>query len=141
MSKTSNIFGDDPFDGESFLKSYPDMESTPLLLMTTTPSIEGSSISDYLGMVFGESAIGIGLATSVINTAQSLFGTRAGSTERRMEEVRRQALYHASEHAKSLGGNAVVGVRVDYEVTGGALFVAVTGTAVIAELSPVSASA
>ena len=134
MSSTTNVFGDDPFDGKSFVEAYPDMESTPMVLMTTTPSIEGTHISDHHGLVFGESAIGIGLVTDIANTAQALFGARAGSTERRMEQARRQTMFNASEQAKALGGNAIVGVRVDYEVTGGALFVAVTGTAVTADL-------
>ena len=134
MSKTTNIFGDDPFDGKSFVETYPDMESTPLVLMTTTSSIEGKSISDYHGMVFGESAFGVGFGTDAFQSVQAVFGMRAGSTERRMEQVRRQAMFNASEQTKSLGGNAIVGAKVDYEFTSSAMFVAVTGTAVTVDL-------
>ena len=134
MSDTNNVFGDDPFQGESFPKKYPEPESTPLVFMTTTSSVEGKSISDYHGLVFGEAAFGIGLGTDVFQSLQSFFGVRGGSSEHRMEEVRRQAMYNASEHAKALGANAIVGIRVDYEFTKGMMFVSISGTAVSVDL-------
>lgn len=134
MSETTNLFGDDPFKSDDFVKEFPDLESTPLVFMTTTSCIEGKSISDYHGMVFGEAAFGVGFGTDAFQSLQSFFGVRAGSSERRMEQARRQAMFNASEQAKSLGGNAIVGARVDYEFTGGAMFVSVTGTAVSAAL-------
>ena len=134
MSDTNNVFGDDPFQGESFLKKYPEPESTPLVFMTTTSSVEGKSISNYHGLAFGEAAFGVGLGTEVFEVVQNVFGVRSGKSEHRMEEVRRQAMYNASEHAKALGANAMVGIRVDYEFTKGMMFVSISGTAVSVDL-------
>ena len=134
MSSTRNIFGDDPFKTEQFTEEFPDMKSTPLIFMTSTSNIEGKSISEYHGMVFGEAAFGIGIVTDAYQQWEGFFGKRAGTSERRMEQVRRHAMFNASEHAKSLGANAIVGVRVDYEYSGAAVLVAVSGTAVTASL-------
>ena len=134
MGSTKNIFGDDPFKTEEFTEKFPDQESTPLIFMTTTSNIEGKSIAEYHGMVFGEAACGIGMVTAAYQQFEGFFGKRAGASERRMEQVRRQAMFNASEHAKSLGANAIVGARVDYEYSGAAVLVAVSGTAVTAEL-------
>ena len=134
MSETTNIFGDDPFNSDDFVEAFPDLESTPLVFMTTTSIIEGKPISDYHGMVFGEAAFGVGFATDAYQSVQAIFGVRSGSTERRMEQARRQAMFNASEQAKSRGGNAMVGVRVDLEFSGSVILVSITGTAVSAAL-------
>ena len=47
-------------------------------------------------------------------------------------------MFNAREQAKSRGSNAIVGVRVDYEFTSSAMFVAVSGTAVTVDLQPLA---
>ena len=137
MNSTTNIFGEDPFDGETYTKTHIDQDEidrSALVLITTTPTIEGKRISQYHGVVFGESAYGIGLGTGIAQVFQDVLGTRGDSTERRLEQVRLRAMARASDQATTLGGNAIVGARVDYEFGAGMVFVCVTGTAVSADL-------
>ncbi len=44
MNSTTNIFGEDPFDGETYTKTHIDQDEidrSALVLITTTPTIEG----------------------------------------------------------------------------------------------------
>ena len=137
MNSTTIIFGEDPFDGETYTKKHIDQDEidrSALVLITTTPTIEGKRISQYHGGVFGESAYGIGIGTGIAQVFQDVLGTRGDSTERRLEQVRLRAMARASDQATTLGGNAIVGARVDYEFGAGMGFVCVTGTAVSADL-------
>mgnify|MGYP001387022405 CR=1 FL=1 len=137
MNSTTNIFGEDPFDGETYTKTHIDQDEidrSALVLITTTPTIEEKRISQYHGVVFGESAYGIGIGTGIAQVFQDVLGTRGDSTERRLEQVRLRAMARASDQATTLGGNAIVGARVDYEFGAGMVFVCVTGTAVSADL-------
>ncbi|MCH2143178.1 MAG: YbjQ family protein [Phycisphaerales bacterium] len=137
MNSTTNIFGEDPFDGETYTKTQIDQDEidrSALVLITTTPTIEGKRINQYHGVVFGESAYGIGIGTGIAQVFQDVLGTRGDSTERRLEQVRLRAMARASDQATTLGGNAIVGARVDYEFGAGMVFVCVTGTAVSADL-------
>ncbi len=137
MNSTTNIFGEDPFDGEAHTRSQVDQDEidrSALVLITTTPTIEEKRITKYHGVVFGESAYGVGLGTNIAQVFQDVFGTHGDSSERRLEQVRRRAMARASDQAKTLGGNAIVGARVDYEFGASMVFVCVTGTAVSADL-------
>ena len=59
---------------------------------------------------------------------------RSGAYEQVLERARDQALGEMRSRAAALGGNAVIGVDIDYEVLGKAgsmLMVAASGTAVV----------
>ena len=62
-----------------------------------------------------------------------LVGGRSGKSEAVLARARRDALGEMQEQARQLGGNAVIGVDIDYEVlgqNGSMLMVSVSGTAV-----------
>ena len=104
-------------------------------LLTTTPGVEGHVIRRHLGLVFGESGVGAGVATSIGQTFQSFLGERTTGTETRLRDARNLALREMSEQAAALGANAVVGVRVDQEPlsNGSIILVLASGTAVQVE--------
>ena len=103
------------------------------MLMSTTPTLEGKPIRDYLGVVNGEAIIGANIFKDLFASIRNVVGGRAGSYERTLADARQVALEEMQEAAAKLGANAVVGIDVDYEVLGqdnGMLMVCVSGTAV-----------
>jgi len=103
------------------------------MLMTTTTSLDGRPVRQYLGVVNGEAIIGANLFKDMFASIRNVVGGRAGSYERTLAAARRIAKVEMQEEAKKLGANAVIGIDVDYEVLGadnGMLMVCVSGTAV-----------
>jgi uncharacterized protein YbjQ (UPF0145 family) len=103
------------------------------MMMTTTATLDGRPVRQYLGVVNGEAIIGANLFKDMFASIRNVVGGRAGSYERTLADARRIAMEEMQEEAKKLGANAVIGIDVDYEVLGadnGMLMVCVSGTAV-----------
>ena len=100
------------------------------MIVTTTPSIEGRSIATYHGIVTGEAILGANVFRDMFAGITDIIGGRSGAYERSLAEARETALREMEERARAMGGNAVVGVDLDYEVINNMLMVSATGTAV-----------
>lgn len=103
------------------------------IIVTTTPTIEGRPIQDYLGIVTGEVIVGANLFSDLFANIRDIVGGRSGSYERILADARNQAIEELQAEAASLGGNAVVAIDLDYEVigpNGSMLMVSASGTAV-----------
>jgi uncharacterized protein YbjQ (UPF0145 family) len=101
------------------------------LIVTTTPTIEGKSINDYIGVVTGEAIMGANVFRDFFASITDIVGGRSAAYEKELGKARKVAMDEMVEQAKDLGGNAVVGVDLDYEVIrDGMLMVSVSGTAV-----------
>ena len=104
------------------------------MILTTTPAIEGHTIKEYKGVVFGEVITGVNFIKDFAASIRNFVGGRSSSYENELIEARQKAMNEMSQRALSLGANAVVGVDIDYEVLGpdnGMLMVTASGTAVI----------
>lgn len=103
------------------------------MILTTTPSVEGRSIDEYRGIVFGEVISGVDAIKDFAAGLSNFFGGRSATYEDELTSAREQALQELEQRAAALGADAVVGIDVDYEVLGsnnGMLMVTVSGTAV-----------
>ncbi len=103
------------------------------MILTTTPSIEGRTITEYKGVVFGEVVAGVNFIRDFAASIRNIVGGRSGSYEDELIKARTQAMNEMSERASQLGADAVVGIDIDYEVLGqdnGMLMVTASGTAV-----------
>ena len=103
------------------------------MIHTTTPSIEGRTISAYLGIVHGEVIVGANIFKDLFAGIRDIVGGRSGAYEKALDEARRQALAELQGEAAELGADAVVGIDLDYEVLGregSMLMVTASGTAV-----------
>lgn len=103
------------------------------MIITTTPSIEGKQIVEYKGIVFGEVVAGVNFIKDFAAGLSNFFGGRSGSYEEELIQARENAIREMEQRAYQLGANAVVGVKMDYEVLGtnnGMLMVTASGTAV-----------
>jgi uncharacterized protein YbjQ (UPF0145 family) len=106
------------------------------MIITTTPAIEGKRITRYCGVVAGEAILGANLFKDLFAGIRDLVGGRSATYERELQRARDLALREMEEKARAAGGNAVVGVDLDYEVLGtgnGMLMVSASGTAVVVE--------
>lgn len=103
------------------------------MILTTTPSVDGRTITDYKGVVFGEVVSGVNFIRDFAASIRNFIGGRSGSYEDELIKARTQAMQEMSERAAQLGADAVVGIDIDYEVLGeggGMLMVTASGTAV-----------
>ncbi len=103
------------------------------MLMSTTSTLDGKPVRQYLGVVNGEAIIGANLFKDLFASIRNVVGGRAGAYERTLADARRIAIEEMQAEAVRLGANAILGIDVDYEVLGadnGMLMVCVSGTAV-----------
>lgn len=103
------------------------------MIMTTTPTIEGKQVSQYLGIVVGEAIIGANIVKDLFASIRDVVGGRAGAYEGELQNARSIAMNEMQSRALVMGADAIVGVDLDYEVLGqggSMLMVNVSGTAV-----------
>ncbi|MCL6471933.1 MAG: heavy metal-binding domain-containing protein [Firmicutes bacterium] len=103
------------------------------MIITTTPSVQGREVSEYLGIVAGEAIMGANIFRDVFASIRDIVGGRSAAYERELNNAREIAINEMSEKAASIGADAVIGVDLDYEVLGqtqGMLMVSASGTAV-----------
>ena len=103
------------------------------MIVTTTAIVEGRPVQDYLGIVTGEVIVGANIVRDLFASITDIVGGRSGKYENVLARAREEALGEMKARAAQLGGNAVVGVDLDYEVlgkSGSMLMVSASGTAV-----------
>ena len=103
------------------------------MLVTSTPSIEGRQIVEYLGMVSGEAILGANVVKDIFASITDIIGGRASEYEQELRQAKDIALQEMAQSAEAVGANAVVGVDLDYETigqNGSMLMVSASGTAV-----------
>ena len=103
------------------------------MLQSTTPSIEGKSISRYHGVVTGEAILGANIFKDFFAGIRDIVGGRSAAYEKELQKAREIAFDEMTGKARELGANGVVGIDIDYETVGaegGMLMVSVSGTAV-----------
>lgn len=103
------------------------------MIITTTSSVEGRQVREYLGIVFGEVVSGVDFVRDFTASLTNFFGGRAQGYEDELSTARQTALQELETRAAKLGADAVIGAKMDYEVLGadnGMLMVTVSGTAV-----------
>lgn len=103
------------------------------MIVTTTSTIEGHPVQQYLRVVTGEVTLGINVIKDMGAGLRNIFGGRSQGYEDEILKGRETALAEMVQRAQQLGANAIVGVDIDYEALGdgGMLMVACSGTAVI----------
>lgn len=106
------------------------------MITTTTNTIEGRQIRQYLGLVTGEAIMGANVISDFMASITDFVGGRSGTYESKFAEARETALQELEGEAQRKGADAVVGIDIDYQVLGannGMLMVTATGTAVKTE--------
>jgi uncharacterized protein YbjQ (UPF0145 family) len=105
------------------------------MLITTTHTVDGRQISEYLGLVSGEAILGANIFKDFFAGIRDIVGGRSAAYEQELRKAKEIAIKEMTASAVALGGNAIVGVDLDYETIGGGqgsnmLMVSASGTAV-----------
>jgi len=106
------------------------------MLIVTTPTIEGKRVTQYFGVVSGEAILGANIFQDFFAGIRDIVGGRSAAYERELKKAKDIALAEMVQQARALGGNAVLGVDLDYETigaNGSMLMVSASGTAVQVE--------
>jgi uncharacterized protein YbjQ (UPF0145 family) len=106
------------------------------VIVTTTPTVEGRRVKQYLGIVTGEAILGANIFKDFFAGIRDIVGGRSAAYEQELRKAREIAMQEVSQAAADRGANAVVGIDLDYETVGdrgSMLMVSVSGTAVVVE--------
>ncbi len=104
------------------------------MIVSTTESLEGKRIVQYLGVVSGDCVIGANFLKDFFARVRDVVGGRVGSYESVIRDAKELAIEDMAEAAEKLGANAIVAVDLDYEAIGESmLMVSANGTAVVTE--------
>lgn len=117
------------------LEQASDRGTAMATIITTTNTIEGKPVKEYLGIVTGEAILGANLFRDLFAGIRDIVGGRSGAYEKELRRAREIALDEMRQAAEQLGANAIIGVDLDYETIemgggGGMLMVTASGTAV-----------
>ena len=103
------------------------------MIITTTNTVEGRSITAYHGLVAGETIMGANVFKDLFAGIRNIVGGRSGSYEKVFRDARAEAMAEMEAEARARGANAILGVSLNYGAIGasdGMLMVSATGTAV-----------
>jgi uncharacterized protein YbjQ (UPF0145 family) len=111
--------------------AYKCLEEAVLMIVTTTPSVDGYRVKDYLGIVAGEVALGTSFVRDMTAALADFLGARTTAYEEKLVESRTVCIKEMCNRAQRLGADAVIGVKLDHEIlANGMMLVLSSGTAV-----------
>lgn len=101
------------------------------MLVTTTPSVEGSKISSYLGIVIGSTVRARHIGTDILATLKTIIGGELKSYSILLTAARKEAMDRMIASAKEKQADAIINFRYETStITAGASEVIAYGTAV-----------
>lgn len=108
------------------------------MIISTTSLIEGKTIKEYRGIVFGDAISGVDFLKDFTASIANKLGGRVEEYEQEVVNARADAVNEMVARAKKVGANALIGVKIDVEAIGGVengsmIMVTASGTAVIVE--------
>lgn len=107
------------------------------MIVTTTNSVEGYSIREYLGVVNANVVIGTNLFSDIAASLTDVFGGRSDSYKSKLTTIYDEVMKELIGKAESYHADAIVGLHVDFdEISGGGksmFMVSASGTAITLE--------
>ena len=103
------------------------------MIITTTPSVEGQPVTEYLGIVTGEAIMGANMFKDIFAGIRDIVGGRAGAYEEELRRAKDTAMQELGDNARHMDADAILSVDLDYETVGAngsMLMVTASGTAV-----------
>lgn len=109
------------------------------VLITTTNTIQGGTIIQYLDLISTHVVIGANFFSDLKASFTDFFGGRSGTYQKKLKEIYNAALSEMQREAACMGANAVVGLKIDFDEISGKgvsmFMVSAVGTAVKVEYS------
>jgi uncharacterized protein YbjQ (UPF0145 family) len=107
------------------------------ILLTTTNTIEGRRVTDYLGIESVEIVMGTGILSEITGDLSDFVGRRSTMFEQKLQAAKAAAFERLRILAVELGGDAVIGIDIDYtEFSGNRIGLIVNGTIVQLDKAP-----
>ena len=105
------------------------------MLLSTTPTLDGKHIRQYIGLVSGEAILGANIFRDMFAGIRDIVGGRSAAYEKELRRAKEIALQEMQDQAAAMGANAIVGIDLDYETVGqgSMLMVSASGTAVVCD--------
>lgn len=107
------------------------------ILVTTTSNLEGWKVIKYINLVSARVVTGTDFISDFFASFSDIFGGRSSAYQEELRKINEEVIGFIKEEAYSLGANAVIGLRIDFdEISGKGMqmfMVTATGTAVLAE--------
>ena len=103
------------------------------MILTTTNTLEGKTITRYHGLVSGEAILGANIFKDFFAGIRDIVGGRSAAYEEELRKAKEIALGEMQAQAAALGANAIIGIDLDYETIGqggSMLMVSASGTAI-----------
>ena len=105
------------------------------MILSTTDSLQGTNIKNYLGIVTAEVVYGSNALRDFFAGIRDVLGGRTGAYERVFEKGQQDALKELESRANRLGADAVIGVQIrtdtiNIDEHGVLMLITATGTAV-----------
>jgi uncharacterized protein YbjQ (UPF0145 family) len=124
------------------LPSQPPVYAPPTdCIVVSTPFVPGYRITKVVGATFGLIVRSRGLGRNIVAGFRALGGGEITEYTQLLEQTRHEALARLTQHAKSLGANAVVSLSFDTsEMSEVMTEIFAYGTAVVVEPDPAPAT-
>ena len=113
------------------------MINTKDILVTTSPSIDGLIIRQYLKPISAHIVAGTNLFSDFVASFTDVFGGRSKTYQKQLSSLYSEAIERLKFAANEIGANCIIGLHVDLDEISGKgksmFMVTAIGTAVIAE--------
>lgn len=108
---------------------------TSFVAVSTTPEIPNREIDYSIDLITAECVYGMNLFSDLFMEFRDVFGGRSATVQKAFKDARTIAMDELRREALEIGGNAIVGIDLDYnEISGGGkrgmLLLVASGTAV-----------
>lgn len=85
------------------------------VFISTTNTVDNGKIKAFYGVVSSHIVAGTGFLTDLAASFSDLFGGRSGAYQRQLESLYDDALDDISSKTSQLGGNCILGLRIDLD--------------------------
>ena len=109
-------------------------EAIDNITLTTTNNLPNQEIDEILDVITSECVFGMNVFRDFFAGMTDFFGGRSAASQKILRDARNTCLYELKKEAYEMGGDAVIGIDLDYsEISGkgkGMLFLVASGTVV-----------
>ena len=105
-------------------------QQTEQMYISTTSEIKGAEIVQHLGLVYGATVRARGMGGDCMAGCQSTCGGEVSAYTEMAIEARNEAVNRMLNEARSIGANAVIGIKFDSDNMGSGQGASANGTIV-----------
>ena len=93
--------------------------STRNMIITTTSTLQGWEIEEYLGPISSHVVAGTNIFSDTLADLSDIFGGRSESYQKQLTSIHEESIHLLEKKAKSLNANCILGLRIDHDEISG----------------------